>query len=411
LNFDALYRLGPLRERLGKVLAETGGARAALARPGLMGPVDLVITQCEVNDRQGTGVLLRRVFGPGSEAVSIRSKEFYGGEQSFGIANYKVAHGDAARPAVYAKLLRAIGGLEVRRILCVPFDENEVWTALAAREVFGAPLCTWVMDDQNIDSAGIQDTILRELFARSALCLAISPEIRRAYQSKFGGTFWLAPPAVQAEHLQLRPALPSPERLLERRGLLFGNIWGERWLDDLLASLAGSGIRLDWHHGAGTPWRTVDARRLEESGITDRPFLPEQELVATLRANPFVIVPTGTFEGIDSHQSFARLSLPSRLPYLAATAGTPALVLGHPDTAAARFVTRHDLGVVVPYQRSALEAAVQVLCTREAQARHRAAAAAVAPALSSRGMADWIWRSLEAGRPIDKRFDALEQPE
>ena len=47
-----------------------------------------------------------------------------------------------------------------------------------------------------------------------------------------------------------------------------------------------------------------------------------------------MVVPSGTFEGEDSHRFVARLSLPSRLPYLAATAGTPVIIVGHPDTAA-----------------------------------------------------------------------------
>jgi hypothetical protein len=412
MNFEVLYRLAPLRERLGRAAATASGrSQSAMARHHGQPEVDLFITQCEVNDRQGTGVLLQRLFGDGPDVVSIRSKEFYGGGQTFGVVRQLIAHGNAPKPQVYANLLRSIGGLKVRRILCVPFDENEIRSALAAADLFGATLCTWIMDDQNIDSDGIPDASLRALLARSALRLAISPELLRAYQAKFGTTFALAPPAVQAENLQRRATLPTSERLMERRGLLFGNIWGERWLDDMLGVLNGSGIQLDWHHGGGTPWFTLDAERLERCGVTNRPFLPERELVATLRASPYVLVPTGSFDRADSHHSFARLSLPSRLPYLAATAGTPALVMGHPDTAAARFVLRHGLGRVVPYQRAALVEAVAGICTPEAQMGHRRAAAALAPALSAEGMSDWIWRSLEAGGPIDHRFAALEHRE
>jgi hypothetical protein len=130
--------------------------------------------------------------------------------------------------------------------------------------------------------------------------------------------------------------------------------------------------------------------------------------VAALRASPYVLVPSGTLEGDDPHRFIARLSLPSRLVYVVAAAGTPVIVLGHPDTAAARFVTRHGLGLVVPYRRAELAAAVAALCTPQAQARHRAAAARLAPALSAAEMADWIWRSLEAGQPADDRFVPLE---
>jgi hypothetical protein len=412
LNFDALLRRQQLRERLALTLATLAGPQATGTGQRFgPEPVDLVVTHCEVSDRHGTGVLLGRLLGEGGATVTVRSCDLYGGVQEFGRARFKITHGQAPRPEAYANLLATIGGLDVRRILCVPYALDEIRSALAAQDLFGAPLCTWVMDDQNIESDGIADAPLRELFARSRLCLAISPELRQAYQAKFGGQFALAPPAVRPEHLQLAAAMPEPGRLARRQGLVFGNIWGEAWFEGLLGALAGAGVPVDWHHGGGTPWRKLDPARLAASGITDRPFLPEPELVATLRASPYVLIPTGTFEGDDPHRFIARLSLPSRLAYVVATAGTPVVVLGHPETAAARFVTRHGLGRVVPYQRAALVDAVAGICTPEAQLGHRRAAAALAPALSAGGMSAWIWRSLEAGRPIDHRFAALEHLE
>jgi hypothetical protein len=412
MSFEPFETRRRLRERLEKALAAAGRPTIAeRGRPSSLGPVDLLVTRCEVNDRHGTGVLLRRLFGAGREVVTVRSQDLYGGEQVFGAARFKVAHGETSRASVYAGVLSAIGGLEVRRILCVPYDQDEILTATAAQDIFGAPLCTWVMDDQNIEDQGIPDAPLSELFIRSSLRLAISSELQVAYRRKFGVSFGLAPPAVDPVHIQLHPTPPDAARLAAHRGLVFGNIWGEAWFEGLLGALDGAGIQVDWHHGDGTPWRALDPARLARSGITNRSFLPEPELVATLRASPFVLIPSGTFEGDDPHRFIARLSLPSRLAYAAATAGTPVIVLGHPDTAAARFVTRHGLGQVVPYRRAELAASVEAICTPEAQARHRAAAATLAPALSARGMESWLWRSLEAGGPVDDRFATLEQPE
>lgn len=424
MNFPLLSRLAALRRRLGDQAPPTvpaepwrespmsPGPQALLStprRPGVDGPVDLFVTQCEVSERHGTGVLLRRLFLDGPPVVSVRSMDLYGGEQTFGALRLRLSHGQAAWPEVMRSVLAELGHLEVRRILCVPFVPDDVSTALAAKEIFGAPLCTWVMDDRNVVDDALSDESLGRLFERSRLLLAISVELRDAYQAKFGRPFALAPPAVSPAHVLRAPVAAEPARLSGRRGLVFGNIWGERWLQDLLQMLAGSGVALDWHSGGGTPWMKLDQDLVRRAGITVRPHLSEAELVATLRASPFVVVPSGTFEGDDSHRFVARLSLPSRLPYLAATAGTPVIILGHPETAAARFVLRHGLGVVVPYQRGAFTAAVESVCRPEAQARHRAAAAALAPVLSADRMADWIWRSLEAGAPIDRRFDPLEQ--
>jgi hypothetical protein len=403
------------------VIERAQGAREALGgrlRQEPVAPVDrptrsidLVVTQCEVSDRHGTGVLLRRLFQDGADMAAVRSMDLYAGEQTFGSSRHRLSHRGADWSGVFTGILETLGDLPIRRILCVPYTPDEVYTALAACDVYGATLCTWVMDDRNIEADGIPDRLLAELFARSALRLAISPELRRAYQDKFGSSFFLAPPAVSPEHLLTTAAAPDATRVNGRGGLLFGNIWGERWLDNLLETLTGSEIPLDWHSGAGTPWRKIDPERIRRAGITIRPYLPEPELVALLRASTYAVVPSGTFDGEDEHRFVARLSLPSRLPYLAATAGTPVIVLGHPETAAARFVTRHGLGVAVPYERAAFTAAVEALCRPEAQARHRAAAAVLAPKLSAEGMSDWIWRSLEARGPIDRRFEALETGE
>ncbi len=420
MSFAELERLSRLRWRLANALgidppppafasATTRRSSRAGALATAPGPVDLFVTACEVSERQGTGVLLGRLFSDDREIVSVRSADLYGGVQRFGAVRVKLAHGCVGWREVLANVLRDLGALDVRRILCVPFGVDEVHTALAARDVFGAPLCTWVMDDQNVEVDGIPDALLRRLFARSQLLLAISPELRRAYEAKFGRRFALAPPAVSPAFVQIRPGSPDPDRVAARRGVLFGNIWGARWLAELLRAVEGAGVVLDWHSGAGTPWMPLDRARLAAAGITVGPHLPEPDLVATLRASPFVVVPSGTLEGEDSHRSLARLSLPSRMPYVAATAGTPIVVLGHPETAAARFVARHGLGLTIPYDRRALADAVDALCRPEAQARHRAAAAALAPVLSAEGMKDWIWRSLASGAPADDRFRRLEQ--
>jgi hypothetical protein len=386
-------RLAALRQRL---------------RPALPGPVDAVVTHCEVNDRHGTGVLLQRLFGAGSRIVSIRSRDMYRGEQRFGARRLRLAHRGATDAEVAARVALHARGLDVRRILCAPYYPDDVRTALALARVTGAPIATWIMDDQNIHVPSIADALLRELLERSALRLAISTELRAAYQAKFRRLFWLAPPVVPAAHLLKVPAAPDEARLAARRGMLLGNIWGPGWLEGLLAAVAGSGVVLDWHRMGGTPWRRDDEARLAGAGVGVRPFLEEGALVAELRACPFVVVPSGDLAAGDTHESLAMLSLPSRIPFAAATAGTPTLVLGHPATAAARFVARHGLGLVAPYQQRAFVEAVEAICRPEAQARCRSAAARLAPSLSAEGMADWIWRSLEAGRAVDGRFQALE---
>ncbi len=415
MTFEALARLAASRDRLaappqpprGEPPTATGSTSARLGP--FHGPVDVIVTLCELNGRHGTGVLVQRLFGAGASIVTVRSRDLYGGEQDFGARRTILAHGEATRAEVFSSILDLVAGLQVRRILAIPYKHDDVRSAIALKAITGAPLLTWIMDDQNVEATEIPDAPLRELLERCELRLAISAEMRGAYQSKYGLSFHLAPPAAPPAHLLRHPAAADAGRLAARHGLVVGNIWGERWLDDLLEALRGSGVALDWHSAGGCPWMKIDEDRLAAAGLRLRGHLPEPELVAALRASPFVVVPSGTFEGEDSHRFVARLSLPSRIPYVAATSGTPVVVVGHPETAAARFVRRHDLGVVTPYDRRAFRAAIDGVCTAEAQARHRAAAAALAPALSSAGMASWLWNSLALGRPADDRFAPLER--
>jgi hypothetical protein len=406
MNFALLERLARARQE--RAAAAPGGTATPPAPRPRSGPIDLLVTHNEVSDRHGTGVLLRRLFLGSAPIASVRAVDLYGGEQDLGTPRLRLSLEGAGWPDVMAGVIGSIGHLDVRRILCVPYSPVDVQVALAAREIFGAPLCTWVMDDQNITANGLPDELLRRLFDRSRLLLAIGPELADAYRAKFRRHFVLAPPVVTSAHVQARPCQPDPARLAARRGLVFGNIWGERWLERLLTVLSGSGITLEWHSTGGTPWYRIDEDHLVRAGLRVRPRLLEQELVDTLRATPFVVIASGALDSDDSHEFVARLSLPSRIPYAAATAGAPLVVLGHPETAAARFVARHGLGVTAPYERRAFTTAVDEICRPEVQARCRAAAATLAPVLSAQGMVDWIWRSLEAGRPIDRRFESLE---
>ncbi|MGC8714964.1 MAG: hypothetical protein ACP5RH_21490, partial [Leptodesmis sp.] len=50
--------------------------------------VDIIVAHCEINDRHGVGVLLKRLFSNYRNIVSIRSKNLYGGHQEFGAFDF-----------------------------------------------------------------------------------------------------------------------------------------------------------------------------------------------------------------------------------------------------------------------------------------------------------------------------------
>ena len=259
-----------------------------------------------------------------------------------------------------------------------------------------------------MEVAGIPDGLVCELFSWFELWLAISLELRDAYQEKFGLPIAFVPPLVDPALVLRRPAAQPPAP--GRRGVMIGNVWGQGWLRRLAEVVAGTGVEVDWYSSAGLGWHDLRPEELARAGIHWRSGLPDVALVGRLREASFAVLPTGTLDAEDDHRAIARFSLPSKAVYLLATAHLPILVVGAPETAAARFVARAGVGRTVPYQRAAFLAAVEELIRPEAQAGLRGRAAALAPRFSAEGAGDWIWRSLAAGRAVDDRWEGLAGP-
>lgn len=365
---------------------------------------DAIVTTNEVSDRHGTGVILRRIFGAGGNILSLRSTNLYP-DHALGRASLCLAHQGLSRPQSFARLLAALNGTTVRRILCVPFLPDELLTAIILKELFEAPLCVFLMDDNNVYARGIPDELMREALAKASLRLAISPEMRDAYEQKYNLKFWVLPPVVAAQALQRTPRLPAGPLVESKTGALIGSIWSRPWLQLLRKTVRESGLKIHWYGNAGAPWLKVTRQELEADGIADCGFLPEAELTGKLAQYPYAIVPSGTLDATDDRPEIARLSLPTRLPYLLAAANMPVVVLGNPVTAAARFLERFKIGEVCPYEAGAFSKVVQQISRPESQLALRAQAASHSSRFSAHGLAQWLWQSLEQGEPCDERFE------
>ena len=365
---------------------------------------DAIITTNEVSDRHGTGVILRRIFGGSPNVLSIRSTRLYP-DHALGKEQACFGHEALTRSESFEQVLRVLNGSTVKRVLCVPFLPDELITAIVLKELFNAPLCVFVMDDNNIHAHGIPDELMREALEKASLRLAISPELRDAYEQKYSLKFWVVPPVVDERALQTTPRLPSGPEAQARRGVLIGSIWSRNWLQLLRKTIKESGLQVDWYGNAKAPWLEVTSEELKRDGIFDCGFVPESELTAKLKEYLYAVVPSGTLDQADDRPEIAQLSLPTRMPYLLAGSNTPIIVLGSPKTAAARFLTRFEVGKVCPYEATALQEAVRRISQPEAQLAFRAAAAAQSRLFSAKGLADWIWQSLERGEPCDERFE------
>lgn len=370
-------------------------------------PVDVVVSHVEVNDRHGTGVLTRRLFGGAEDLVSVRSRDNYDARQDFGVWSARIAHPTPVRAAVVRRVRAVFRDTPVRRAVVIPYYPDDVWNALALKDLGAGPLCTYVMDDRNVEAADLPDPLLAELLSRSALRLGVSEEICEAYERKFGLSFAFAPPVVDSSLIPRSQVMGPAEALQRRRGVMIGNVWGQGWLARLCEVVQGTGVEIDWYTHTGLTWHVLDEADLTRAGIRLHLGLPERELIEALRRAAFCLLPSGTLDGADDNRAIAKLSLPSKLLYTIAVAHLPALVLGHPETAAAHFVVRQGVGLTAPYQREAVAAAVAQLVEPGLQSSMRSRAAALAPALSDDGAAEWIWRSLAAGRPADERYERL----
>ena len=80
----------------------------------------------------------------------------------------------------------------------MPYLPDDAHTAIALRQATGAPLVTWVMDDQAVFSGKFPKPLLSELFAQSDIRFVISPEMKAAYQQAFGVPPFVLPPTVSA---------------------------------------------------------------------------------------------------------------------------------------------------------------------------------------------------------------------
>jgi len=375
----------------------------------LPNPADLVICACEVNAQHGTGTLLLRIFADSASIISVRTNNFYDGGQSFGAAQLCLPLAQSGRAEIMSWLKWYLGGANVRHIICLPYTPAEAMVALAAQEILNAPLCTYVMDDKNVCADGISDELMHQLFAKSRLRLVISPEMRDAYQTKYHMRFWVMPPVVAEEIIQKHP-VPPPSATDPTRCALLGNIWGQRWLELLPQIFRGSNIEVDWYCNQKEPsGLAFDRAKLAGDGIHLRDPIAEMDLPNVLKRYPFAVVPSDPLDGKSpaAVRAIAQLSLPSRMVTLMATSHLPMLVLGSPKTCAAGFVDRFKLGMIAPYGRDAVLAAIKWLMAPSVQMEIRARAAALGGYFSARGAADWIWRSLDAGKPVSFVYEEL----
>ena len=398
-----LQEVRGLHESIGSLRALILSEKLSRAEVGY----DVVITPNEMNYQHGTGFLVERVFGNRTNILSIRAANHYGGDHHFGDESLLIAHEDLSRPRSIEQTLRNLGDRIPKRIFCVPFLPADLLTAITLHDVFRAPLCLYLMDDQNVTTPGIPDSLMREFLERCSLRLTTHSEMREAYESKYGLKFYLLPAVVPARLISTSISQPEPELVRSRTGALVGSIWGRTWFERLKTVVSDSGLGCHWFGNHQHPACRISAEELVEAGINAQGVVPEEELAHQLRRFPFAIVPTGMLDENDDAAWASALSLPGRILFILATSNTPIILLGSSKTPAAKLIEHFRIGVRCDYTAESFLSAVQRVTDPECQAEMRANAVRIAPKLSAEGIGEWVDRSLGLGRACDDRFEQL----
>jgi hypothetical protein len=368
-------------------------------------PIHVVVTANEVNQLHGTGPLVKRLFQGRRHVLSIRARNDWG-VHDFGDWNICPSPRPRNRAETFGSILRILRGRNVATVLCVPFLIDELFTSIAIHECFGAKLCVYQMDDQNIAVNNIPDPLMREFLERASLRLATHPELRLAYEQKYGLPFFHLP-AIVPDALVRRDVAVAPESPDARKCALIGSFWDQSWFDRLCSVLDGSAVEIDWFGNNKSPWLDLSTESLARAGITPHGIVPEERLAQELAKYPFVIVPVGALDSREKNHGVASLSLPGRILFACAAAHVPVLIVGNERTCGARFVKHFGIGEVAPYDSLLIKAAMERMRTPESQRRMRDNAARIAPMLSDRGVSWWLEHSIEIGRPVDSRFEDL----
>ena len=374
--------------------------------PSIRG-LTVVVTPNEVAATHGTGILIHRLLRDVANVLVVRSTQGYDGSCLFRGLDFVLPPGGLSREQAFQIALRWFTSGQIERIICIPFFEQELQLSIALKQTYKIPLILYVMDDNCLLDENISRQLMSEAIAASDLRLAISPEMQNAYQDAFRRKFWILPPLQDPVLISTTIGRRHHEPL-SQRGIIVGNIWHQSYLDLLQAAMRASGVEIDWYCNTRSPyWLDIDLERLSASGIFVHNALSEPQLVPILRRRAFALVPIGTLDGRDPRPSLGRLSLPSRIPFIAATSGIPIIIVGSEASAAAAFVHNFRLGRTADYSRSSLRAAVEYVTRPGFREESRKGIEMIVNAFSAAGMSDWVFRAAETGLPPDERFEAL----
>jgi FkbM family methyltransferase len=320
-------------------------------------------------------------------------------ENSTGIYQICLRNEGKSRQEVYALIAAYLRNVRANNILCAPLEAADVLNAIATADVTGAAMALYFVDDCNIRSKRVPDSLLREAIHKSRLCFAASEWIRARYQGKYGRKLWMIPPVVPREFFAdetIKPANNDPPK-----GVLIGNAGNHETLEKLQQIIGAGGVRISWYNADERLESLQNESSNERIAIVRN--LTETALVDAVRSADFAIVLSDGLGEADYGESFVQ----SRLSFILAVSRLPIIVFEDDRSAIGRFVKGLEIGEAIPYEGKTFKEAVKKVMQPELNARIRIRISELAPVFCSDGVSEWIWASLRKGSAIDDRFERL----
>ncbi len=371
--------------------------------------VDLVIMANEINFAHGTGILMSRILAEVPSYVLFRAFDHWGGNQVVQpTADFVLHRYSQDRQTIAGFLASRLSPYAPRSIFAVPYTREDVVMTLTAKAMTGAPLVIWIMDDNCLSNEGIPLPLMRELVLAADARFVISDAMRAAYEAHFNLPFWVLPPLVAHRFIRSEPCPPPPLEV-PMRGAIVGNIWHQAWLEDMIEALDGVGVPVEWYTSSNDlHFLNYTQADLARAGIEIKNDLTHDEIATRVEESAFILVPSFSGTETDGHAAaIGRLSLPSKMPFVTATAGSPFLVLTNGQSGAADYVRSFDLGEVTAYDCGAIKAAIERLANPDTQRSVRERSFAIGSALDVTGLHSFLINAARHRALVDDRFEQL----
>jgi FkbM family methyltransferase len=361
----------------------------------------VVVSHNHLNCKDGTSIYLKNMISNENFLNIFSFNGFSGGN------HIKINYNHSDYDKIFNENIRI---LNTDKILSVPYFIDDVVNSLQVKKKCpDAKLVTYLMDDQNITVNIIPDELLSELLHLSDLRFCISKEMCREYKKKYDLDFYFLPPLVKSnlmcDFLIKSESINNP--------IIIGNIWNEKWLDNLRILCKEAGIRVDFYgnHSSNVKF---DICALEKDGINFKGFCEENVLIDTIRNSPYAIVLSPVRE---DDRNDLRLSLFSKIIYLTSTGNIPILILGSPENSSVKFVEEMEIGLNSDYDIDDFRQAINDIQDKKLQEKFRKNSYYIANQLnidyhcitsnSRKNALDWIWKSCEIGKPINNKYENL----